>query len=33
MTLGGALAGASAQLAAAGVDSPRLEAELLLARA
>ena len=33
MTLGGALAGASARLAAAGVDSPRLEAELLLARA
>ena len=33
MTLGGALAGASARLAAAGVDSPRLESELLLARA
>ena len=33
MTLGGALSRASARLAAAGVDSPRLEAELLLARA
>ena len=33
MTLGGALARASARLAEAGVDSPRLEAELLLARA
>ncbi|HSC50074.1 MAG TPA: peptide chain release factor N(5)-glutamine methyltransferase [Gaiellaceae bacterium] len=33
MTLGDALARASARLAAAGVDSPRLEAELLLARA
>jgi len=33
MTLGGALSRASARLAEAGVDSPRLEAELLLARA
>ncbi|HYX77103.1 MAG TPA: peptide chain release factor N(5)-glutamine methyltransferase [Gaiellaceae bacterium] len=33
MTLGGALARATARLAEAGVDSPRLEAELLLARA
>lgn len=33
MTLGDALARASARLAAAGVESPRLEAELLLARA
>jgi release factor glutamine methyltransferase len=33
VTLGGALARASARLAEAGVDSPRLEAELLLARA
>ena len=33
MTLGDALSRASARLAAAGVESPRLEAELLLARA
>jgi release factor glutamine methyltransferase len=33
VTLGGALSRASARLAEAGVDSPRLEAELLLARA
>jgi release factor glutamine methyltransferase len=33
MTLGDALSRASARLASAGVDSPRLEAELLLARA
>ena len=33
MTLGGALAAATARLAAAGVESARLEAELLLARA
>jgi len=33
MTLGGALSAASARLAEAGVDSARLEAELLLARA
>jgi release factor glutamine methyltransferase len=33
VTLGGALARATARLAEAGVDSPRLEAELLLARA
>ena len=33
MTLGEALSRASARLAAAGVDSPRLESELLLARA
>jgi release factor glutamine methyltransferase len=33
MTLGGALSAASARLAEAGIDSARLEAELLLARA
>ena len=33
MTLGGALAAASARLAEAGIESARLEAELLLARA
>ena len=33
MTLGGALAAATARLAEAGIDSARLEAELLLARA
>ncbi|MGZ4258543.1 MAG: N5-glutamine methyltransferase family protein, partial [Gaiellaceae bacterium] len=33
MTLGGALSAASARLVEAGIDSARLEAELLLARA
>jgi hypothetical protein len=33
VTLGGALSAASARLVEAGIDSARLEAELLLARA